>query len=71
MRKGQNKIKHGHNEIRLLIFGGNTFQNNEGNDKEFDDKTYILTITPGESTFKFKYLPGAKMRQPDKFFNNM
>ena len=53
------------------MFGGTTFKDREPNLKEFDDRCYILTIPPNSKTFYFKYLPGAKLRQPDKFFGNM
>ena len=56
------RIPHKHKEIRLLIFGGTTFKDQEPNEREVDDKSFMLTIPPGANTYTLKYLPGAQLR---------
>jgi hypothetical protein len=53
------------------VFGGAKFKENEPNEDNFSDMCLLLTITSGTDMYELKYLPGAKLRCPDKFFGNM
>lgn len=71
-KKDKEKNKDGeYREIELLIFGGCRFKEKNFNQHEYTDQCFVLTIPPRSNTYKIKYLPGAKLRTPDKFFNNM
>ena len=60
-----------HTKIEILIFGGSKFREREPNDDEYSDMCLSLTIDPVADKYELKYLPGAKLRIPDKFFGNM
>ena len=55
----------------MLVFGGSEFKAREPNSQEYSDACMLMTIAPGTQTYSLKYLPGAKLRCPDKFFSNM
>jgi len=56
----------------MLIFGGSKFSEKRGIDPgDYNDQCFKLSILPNSSTFQLKQMPGAKLRCPDKFFNNM
>ena len=57
--------------INMLVFGGSRFCAKEPNEEEYSNACFLLTITPGEDNYALKYLPGATLRCPDKFFGNM
>ena len=55
----------------MLVFGGTKFKDREPNDSEFSNTCLLLSIAPDSNFYTLKYLPGAKLRSADKFFNNM
>ena len=62
-----------HRQIDMLVFGGSRFKDREPNENELTDICLMLSIPAGkhQTTYSIKYMPGAKLRCPDKFFNNM
>ena len=68
---GKREIDSDYREIKLLVFGGARFKEREPNEDDFTDMCLMLTITSGSDMYELKYLPGAKLRCPDKFFGNM
>ena len=65
-----------HGCVKLLVFGGSSWVDREPNPNEYSDKCFVLTIDPlseklKPGTFTLEYLPGAKLRCPDKFYANM
>lgn len=55
----------------MLVFGGSRWKDREPNDQEYSDLCLMLSIPPEADHYELKYLPGAKLRVPDKFFGNM
>ena len=55
----------------MLIFGGTKFKEREPNENERSDMCFVLSVMPDGANYELQYLPGAKLRCPDKFFGNM
>ena len=60
-----------HTKLDMLIFGGSKFKEKEPNEDEYTDMCFALSIAPEANKYELKYLPGARLRCPDKFFGNM
>ena len=70
-RTNDTSIANRHSKIEMLVFGGSKFAEREPNLDEFGDMCILLRIEPEADSYELEYLPGAKLRCPDKFFGNM
>jgi len=52
----------------MLVFGGSKFKDREPNEHEYSDMCLVLTVPAEADRFTLRYLPGARLRTPDKFF---
>ena len=60
-----------HTKVDMLIFGGSRFKEREPNENEYTDMCLTLSVSPEADKYELKYLPGARLRCPDKFWGNM